>query len=128
MRYHAIAILITVVLVAGCETWGTHGELRFIGSGGEYSPKLNPPELNFEQDVRIPPDFTISPEEVNRLYRRYCNGHYFCDFFVDDRYYYLVMNWNLGFKMPWDSIPSSASVIVDGRSGKLLKPEEKDAL
>jgi hypothetical protein len=113
----ATVLLLAMWMFVGCATLGTEGELQFAGNTVDITPERFNRNLKFQ----LPTHFALQPEQVHSLYGRHCRGHYVCDYFADDARYYLVMNWNLGFHLAFSSIPSSASVIVDGKTGALLK-------
>jgi len=116
MRRRILPILAAGAL-AGCAILATQGEMQFAGSTSELSPSVFQHDAGF----RLPEQFTIDPDRIHREYGKHCRGHYVCDYFADANYYYLVMNWNIGERTPLATIPKAASVIVDGRSGEVIK-------
>jgi hypothetical protein len=77
-------------------------------------------EFTIDPHFRLPSNFTMTPEKMYLAYGKYCKGPYFCDYFVDKRFYYIVPNWNFIVHFPWQTVPSSAKVIVDGTTGELI--------
>lgn len=72
--------------------------------------------LNFQYSP--PAYFTLTPSDVIATYGDRCRATYNCTYFADNEAYYLLQNYGV---VPSFSISTHAVVIVDGRTGKLLK-------
>jgi hypothetical protein len=72
----------------------------------------------FRTEYSAPGYFTLSPREVVMTYGDRCRGTYNCTYFADGDAYYLLQDYGV---IPGLSIPTRAVVIVDGRTGKLIK-------
>lgn len=118
MKHHfdkLLAAIGVLALLAGCVTpLGISGYQK-VGIVQMQGNKVFVPDPAFSQ----PTHFRISPREVASSFGHLCQATYNCTYLADEDAYYLLQNFGV---VPSLSVRSHAVAIVDGRSGKLLKP------
>ena len=105
------------VIFTGCTTPLGLSHYQKVGAVSFPAGRFLP-----DHDYSPPPDFSVLPMEVVSKFGHLCRANYNCSYFADDTAYYLLPNYGV---VPSLSIPDHAAVIVDGRTGKLLKAPRK---
>ncbi len=108
-------LLTTVVAFFGCTTPVGISNYQSVGSASLPNWRFVP-----NTDYRPPAHFKISPSEVVATHGSVCreHAHYNCTYFVNDGAYFLLPDYGV---VPSLAVSRHAVVIVDGRTGKLLK-------
>lgn len=121
MKHHfrnLLAAMGVLALLAGCVTPIDISRYQKAGIARMHGNRAFVPDPAFSQ----PAHFSISPREVASSFGHLCQADYNCTYFADEDAYYLLQNFGA---VPSLSVRSHAVAIVDGRTGKLLKPSAK---
>jgi len=80
-----------------------------------------PPTFRPQPGFQLPDGFVYNASEVFRAWGYLCKSKYYCEYFANtsNGNYYLVPDSRI---VP-QSYEASATVVVDGRTLRLLKPE-----
>jgi hypothetical protein len=113
MGIRVLFVLITVIAALGCTTPVGISSYQKVGVVSLPSWRFSP-----NSDYMPPIDFKVMPIDVFTKFGNLCHATYNCTYFADHDSYYLLQNYGV---VPSLSVSSHAVVIVDGRTGKLLK-------
>jgi len=117
--------LLASALLAGCVTTPLDiSNYQKVGVDRKWITNPNRPfvlDLDFVQ----PAHFRMPPGEVAAWFGPLCQpqAHYNCTYLADQDAYYILPDF--GVAPSWSFVPSRAAVIVDGRTGQLLKSPAK---
>jgi hypothetical protein len=118
----AICAIGAVALLAGCVTPPGISNYQRVGRDSLANP--NKRAFIFDRDFEQPAHFRIPPGEVAAWFGPLCHplAHYNCTYFADQDAYYILPDYGT---VPSWSVPSHAVVIIDGRTGQVLKSPAK---
>jgi hypothetical protein len=107
----------TIALILIALSLGACGSYQRIGSSDPIYKRFTP-----QTDYTLPADFTVYPYTLAYRYAASCYAKYQCTYLADDRFYYLVPDYGV---TPTLYVRQAATFIVDGRTGELLKGQDK---
>jgi hypothetical protein len=105
------AILVGIALLTGCASIADRDK-TLVGSAD-----ITGKPLRHRQDIpALPKNFAITPEEVAAKYGELCKAKYYCAYYIDDAYYYIVPDYVHCF---FGTISTCATARVHGATGEL---------
>ncbi|WP_431096259.1 hypothetical protein [Polaromonas aquatica] len=121
---NTLLTLLASALLAGCVTTPLDiSNYQKVGVDQKRANTVRPFALNL--DFVQPAHFRAPPGEVAAWFGPLCHpqAHYNCTYLADQDAYYILPDF--GVAPSWSFVPSRAAVIVDGRTGQLLKSPAK---